>query len=38
MRKFKNILILGVAMVATVMLFQGRASAAEYVVPEGTVY
>lgn len=38
MWKFKNILILGVAMVATVMLFQGRASAAEYVVPEGTVY
>lgn len=38
MRKFKNILILGVAMVATMMFFQGRASAAEYVVPEGSIY
>ena len=34
----KNFLIIVMAMIATVMLFQGRASAAEYVVPEGTTY
>lgn len=38
MRQFKNILILVVAMIVTVMIFQGRAHAAEYTVPEGTVY
>lgn len=38
MKQLRNILILAVAMIASVMLFQGRADAAEYTVPEGTVY
>lgn len=38
MKQLRNILVIMIAMVASVLLFQGRAAAAEYSVPAGTVY
>ena len=38
MKQLRNIFVIMIAMVASVLLFQGRAAAAEYSVPAGTVY